>query len=63
MVLSFELPGVSEKDVSVSMTDDLLTVKGERRWAQDLKEESTHRLERRDVGHSCRKKGDSTWRR
>jgi len=46
VVLSFELPGVSEKDVNVSITGDLLTVKGERRFEQDLKDESYHRLER-----------------
>src|SRR6266511_3647079 len=30
LVLNFELPGVREKDVSLSITGDLLTVKGER---------------------------------
>ena len=46
VVLSFELPAVSEKDVNVSITGDLLTVKGERRFDQELNEESYHRLER-----------------
>ena len=30
LVLKFELPGVNDKDVSLSITGDLLTVKGER---------------------------------
>ena len=37
---------MSEKDVSVSITGDLLTVKGERRFNQELKQENSHRLER-----------------
>ena len=31
LVLKVELPGVNEKDVAVSITSDLLTIKGERR--------------------------------
>ena len=46
VVLSFELPGVSEKDVNVSITGDRLTVKGERRFQQDAAGDSDHRLER-----------------
>jgi len=32
LVLKVELPGVREKDVAVSITGDLLTIRGERRW-------------------------------
>jgi HSP20 family protein len=46
LVLSFEIPGVREKDVSVSISGDLLTVKGERRFDREVKDESYHRLER-----------------
>jgi HSP20 family protein len=46
VVLSFEIPGVDEKDVHVSITGDLLTVRGERRFEQDVKQETYHRLER-----------------
>jgi HSP20 family protein len=35
LVLRVELPGVREKDVSVSITGDLLTIKGERRWSEE----------------------------
>jgi HSP20 family protein len=46
LLLSFEIPGVREKDVSVSISGDLLTVKGERRFDREVKDESYHRLER-----------------
>jgi len=41
-----ELPGVDEKDVEVTLTDDLLTIKGEKRREQEKKEESYHMVER-----------------
>lgn len=44
--VAVELPGVSEKDVTVSITGDMLTVKGERRVDSEVKDESYHRLER-----------------
>ena len=46
LVVSVELPGVSEKDVSVSMTGDLLTIKGERRFENQVKEQDVLHLER-----------------
>jgi HSP20 family protein len=46
LLVTFELPGVREKEVSVSITGDVLTVKGERRFERDAKDEGFHRLER-----------------
>ena len=46
LVLTFELPGVREKDVSLSITGDLLTVRGERGFDRDTKDETTHHIER-----------------
>ncbi len=46
LVLTFEIPGLREKEVSVSITGDLLTVKGERRFDRDVKDESYHQMER-----------------
>jgi HSP20 family protein len=46
LFVTFELPGVREKDVNVSITGDMLTVKGERRSERDVKEEGYYRLER-----------------
>ena len=41
-----ELPGVKEKEVQVSITNDVLTVKGERARQQELSDDNSHRLER-----------------
>jgi HSP20 family protein len=46
LYVTFEIPGIREKDVNVSITGDVLTVKGERRLERDLKDEGYHRLER-----------------
>src|SRR5712692_10218433 len=46
LIVTFELPGIREKDVNVSITGDMLTVKGERRFERDEKDEGYHRLER-----------------
>src|SRR5947209_7055853 len=46
LVLTLELPGVSEKDVTVTITGDLLTVKGERRFEQQVKEQDLLHVER-----------------
>jgi HSP20 family protein len=46
LVVTLELPGVSEKDVSVSITGDLLTVKGERRFENEVKEQDLLHVER-----------------
>ena len=46
LILNFELPGVREKDVSLSITGDLLTVKGERQFRQELKDDHSYHIER-----------------
>ena len=46
LILNFELPGVREKDVSLSITGDLLTVKGERSFDQELKNDNSYHVER-----------------
>jgi HSP20 family protein len=46
LVLSFEVPGVSEKDVAVSITGDLLSIKGERRVADQTKAQQYLHTER-----------------
>ena len=42
-----ELPGVSEDDVNVSVTDNVLTVKGEKRQEEETEGKNYHRVERR----------------
>ena len=46
LVVSFELPGVSEKDVSLSITGDLLTLKGERAFNRDVTDDGYQHVER-----------------
>jgi HSP20 family protein len=46
LILKFELPGVREKDVSLSITGDLLTVRGERSFDQELKNDNSYHVER-----------------
>jgi HSP20 family protein len=46
LLVAFEVPGIREKEISVAITGDVLTVKGERKWDKELKDESYHRLER-----------------
>ena len=42
-----ELPGVSEDDVNVSVTDNLLTIKGEKQQEAETEGKNYHRVERR----------------
>jgi HSP20 family protein len=44
--VTFELPGINEKEINVSIIGDVLTLKGERKWEKQLDDESYHRLER-----------------
>ena len=45
-VLKAELPEVEEKDVHVGMEGNILTISGERRKEEEVKEEHYHRTER-----------------
>lgn len=46
LVVTADLPGLREKDIRVSITGDMLTLKGERQWSQEIKQESSYRGER-----------------
>ena len=45
--LKLEVPGVDEKDLDVRIENNVLTVKGERKFEKEEKEENFHRIERR----------------
>jgi len=47
VTLKLEVPGMEEKDLDVSVENNMLTVKGERKFAAEEKEENFHRIERR----------------
>lgn len=46
LVVEAELPGVDPKDVEVSIDEDMLTIKGERKLEKEIKEENYLRVER-----------------
>ena len=47
LVLKLEVPGIDEKDLDVRVEDDTLTVRGERKFEAEEKEQNFHRIERR----------------
>ncbi|MGB6744820.1 MAG: Hsp20/alpha crystallin family protein [Terracidiphilus sp.] len=47
VVLKLEVPGIEEKDLDVRVENRTLTVKGERKFEAEEKEENFHRIERR----------------
>lgn len=44
--MTFELPGLEEKDIDVQVTDDALTVKGEKKHEREEKRKDYHLPER-----------------
>jgi HSP20 family protein len=46
IVLKAEVPGVDPKDVGILVENNVLTLRGERKFDQDVKKESYHRVER-----------------
>jgi HSP20 family protein len=40
-----QLPGMKKEDVKVTVSDDLLTIQGERKQEKDIKNEKFHRIE------------------
>ncbi|MGA7525590.1 MAG: Hsp20/alpha crystallin family protein [Acidobacteriaceae bacterium] len=47
IVLKLEVPGLKENDLDIQLENNLLTVKGERKFEKEEKEENFHRIERR----------------
>ena len=46
LVVTAELPGLNEKDIHLSISGDVLTLRGERTWNDEVKQESYYRGER-----------------
>jgi len=47
VILKLEIPGVSQEDVDIQVENSTLTVRGERKFEKEEKEENFHRIERR----------------
>jgi HSP20 family protein len=47
LVIKVELPDVSREDVEVTVENNILTLRGEKRMPADVKDEQFHRIERR----------------
>jgi HSP20 family protein len=47
IVIKAELPEIDKKDVAVSLENNVLTIRGERKFNEETKRENYHRVERR----------------
>ena len=46
IVIKAELPGMDKKDIDIDVKDNVLTIKGERSYDNEVKEKNYHRRER-----------------
>ena len=46
LVAKVEVPGMDQKDIQISLQENLLTIKGEKRQEKEEKDERYHRIER-----------------
>jgi HSP20 family protein len=54
IVLTAEIPGVHKEDIALTVLDNVLTLKGDRRFERDVKQENYFRVER-NYGYFCRR--------
>lgn len=47
LVLKAELPDMAREDIDITVDNGTLTIKGEKKFATDIREDSFHRVERR----------------
>jgi HSP20 family protein len=47
LVLKAELPGMVREDIDITVENFVLTIKGEKRFAEDVKDDQFHHAERR----------------
>ena len=46
IMVKAELPGIERKDIALNLDNNVLTLKGERRFEKETKQENYHRIER-----------------
>ena len=49
LIVKAEIPGMEPKDIDISLSGDLLTIKGERKQKTEEKKENFHRIETRQL--------------
>jgi HSP20 family protein len=47
LVLKAELPDINREDIDITVENNTLTIKGEKKFSAEVKEDSFHRIERR----------------
>ena len=47
IVLKLEVPGIDQKDLDIRIENQTITIRGERKFEKETKEENYHRVERR----------------
>jgi HSP20 family protein len=47
IVLKVEVPGIDQKDLDIRIENNTITIRGERKFEKETKEENYHRVERR----------------
>jgi HSP20 family protein len=47
LVLKAELPDINREDIDITVENNTLTIRGEKKFSGEVKEESFHRIERR----------------
>ena len=52
IIVQAELPGVDRQDIALNLEKNVLTLKGERRFEKETKQENYHRIERAYGGFS-----------
>jgi HSP20 family protein len=52
IVVKAELPGMDRKDIALNLENNVLTLRGERRFVKETKDENYHRIERSYGGFS-----------
>ncbi len=46
VIFKVEVPGLKQEDIKIEMTENTLTLRGERRFEEEIKEENYHCIER-----------------
>lgn len=46
IIIKADLPGVKQQDIDISITGDILTLQGERKREEEVKDKNYHRIER-----------------